>query len=82
MTYLGTWTYEKHPKTSKLIRIRKTTVRYSPPPDASQPIRARVVPPTPPMERSINGSVRDDRGGSRRPGAPCLFGTGSGQTLK
>jgi hypothetical protein len=41
MTYLGTWTYEKHPKTGKLIRIRKTTVRYSPPPER-QPAKMRA----------------------------------------
>jgi hypothetical protein len=31
MTDLGTWTYEKHPTTGKLIRVRKTRVLYSEP---------------------------------------------------
>lgn len=29
MSDLGTWTYEKHPKTGKLIRVRKTIICYS-----------------------------------------------------
>jgi hypothetical protein len=29
VTYLGTWVYEKHPKTGKLVRVRKIRVNYS-----------------------------------------------------
>jgi hypothetical protein len=37
MTNLGTWTYEKHPKTGRLIRVYKTRVHYSAKPESAKP---------------------------------------------